>query len=223
MCAIIGGIYVAAPVAVSSVISSVASSSVAVLAPSLVVETTTTAVGASIAGAQSVVASASLANAGGAAISSVIAGGTSQAGVAASVAQPFVTGAITSIQSGTASVLGASVINPVGALLLGAKETNISYDWTCWRPVLREYTNAESESESESELELELESLESKGIPVQKCLSDTRIKNIHQINVMNNKDEYYFIVTNIWEETFLLSPVYQDTQLFAYHAEQINL
>jgi len=123
-------------------------------------------------------------------------------GVAYGSASTGVTSTVASIASTfTKAAVSSLATGPLSTTILVGLDTT-DETWDCWKPVLHETTHPSKE-----------------GILLNDCLTDNRIKQVFQTKDDKNNDYYYLV--NIWEETFILSPVYKNDTLYAYHATRL--
>lgn len=129
-------------------------------------------------------------------------------GVTYGVAYSSVSTGVTSTVASVASTFTRAAVSSLAAgplmtsILVGLDTTTTDETWDCWKPVLHETTHHSKE-----------------GIALCDCLTDNRIKQVFQTKDDYNNDCYYLV--NIWEETFVLSPVYKNDALYAYHATRV--
>lgn len=116
--------------------------------------------------------------------------------------------ATVAVTSGTAVATGAPVAaaiitGPVGWAVLGTTTGEASYIWDCWKPVLHESDPTPSA-----------------GMLMRDIVADPRLKDVAVISVDEGGStrRIAFMLTNVWEEKFLLEEVLLSDGSLAFHA-----
>merc|ERR1719461_2402591 len=124
-------------------------------------------------------------------------------GAAVGTTRTAVIGGGAAVAEGASLGVAAALTNPIGWCILGASqhENAGNYTWDCWKPLLHD----KSEQKSNGRL-------------LKEVLCDKSIKSVAFHGLIEDPSKCSFVVKNIWNETFDITPVILPDGNTAFHA-----